>query len=156
MDENKPERSKKGKARESRSNRVKCYKKWVAHDNEIVNHTVVTCRGRQQTQKWWCRPTLQSMTSPVEGLGSPKEAFKWPFSKIWSPSFYDANQFATHNTDIATRWPWYVPAEIGKFNILASNRLHDMFEGCTSISFSWQIQPWKGGMIYMTSSQPFC
>ena len=60
------------------------------------------------------------------------------------------------STDVATRWPWYVPAEIWELNILASNRFHKMFEGWTSISFAWRIPLSRGWRFSMTSSHPFC
>ena len=57
-----------------------------------------------------------------------------PFYKVKGAVFCGWSQFALHNTDVATRWPWYVSAEIWELNILASNRFHEMFEECTSIS----------------------
>ena len=41
--------------------------------------------------------------------------------------FCDPSPFAPHNADVATRWPWYVQAEIWELNILASNRFQEMF-----------------------------
>ena len=60
--------------------------------------------------------------------------------KSMPPSFYDENWFASHNTDVAKCWPWYVPTEIGELNILSTSRFHEMFEGWTSINYAWQIQ----------------
>ena len=37
----------KKKVRESSVGALKCYKKWVTHGHESVNHPVVACRGTQ-------------------------------------------------------------------------------------------------------------
>ena len=47
-------------------------------------------------------------------------------SKILEPRYRVASWFTSYNTDVATRWPLYDPAENVELIILASNRFHDL------------------------------
>ena len=78
-----------------------------------------------------------------------------PFYKVKGAVFGGSSWFASHNADVATRWPWYVSAEIWELNILADNRLQEMFEGWTSISFACQISLSRAWRLSITSSHPF-
>ena len=51
----------KKKVRESSVGALKCYKKWVTHDHESVNHLVVACRGGLQMPYWALKFSLNKM-----------------------------------------------------------------------------------------------
>ena len=60
-------------------------------------------------------------------------------SKLVLFFIHNASQFASNNTNVQTRWPWYVLAENAELNVFEVSGLEELIGWWVSIRFAWHI-----------------